>query len=171
MNGTLEVVIALLGRGAQADVEGLEGRPTLTVAAFRQSVEIGRVLLDYGANVDGRPEYDQISLLHTVRLQHNLPFAQLLLDVDNEERTALDMWFGEGPFMLPEYMAQGVRIFLSRQDTEVGLKLYDHAVKETLDNTEIWKPMEERYLRTLTAMTNRHVDSTELNGIGSVHTN
>lgn len=76
--GHLEMVEALISRGAEVTAQNTNGQTSLHYAASRDRLDIARVLLDKGAEVNSRDKMGSCPL-HRATSRGHLKMVQLLL--------------------------------------------------------------------------------------------
>jgi ankyrin repeat protein len=63
--GHIEIVRLLVDKGAQIDLQGINGFTALIVACMNESTEIVKLLLEKGANADLRDKEGKMALDYT----------------------------------------------------------------------------------------------------------
>ena len=78
-SGSLEIMKDLLYFGADVEEAGQGGRPPLVSAAAHQHLDVMKLLLDNGADINSRDVKGNTALHEAVRLKEPVDFVYLLL--------------------------------------------------------------------------------------------
>jgi ankyrin repeat protein len=102
--GYADILLLLLGHGADVDVRGLSRQTPLHQAAWRGKVDAGKCLLDHGADINARSDGEWTPLF-LAAIQERVEFVRMLL----ERGAAIDVRNGTGSSPL-HWAAQGGEI-------------------------------------------------------------